>query len=236
MWIAEVYCEFVILNIYQHFFVGGGIAATFCGAFDSRCSFIINDNLVTGSCTEWYVSALHCISSMKLLSYIRWNCEGSLWILYMPLLLVVQVQSTLLLQLNYRGAQTLDEKFPSGGMSMRDMHECDWLRGRYGVYNIFNKHQLYVLNCSSSWNCDEWWAGGNQFSQHTRRCLHITFWKWFLHTTLVSSVLTSPYALPTGVAHYHYIHQQCLDKGWCWSYLGRSQRSVHGAAAPEACV
>ena len=31
------------------------IAATFCGAIESRCSFIIKDSLSTGSCTEWYV-------------------------------------------------------------------------------------------------------------------------------------------------------------------------------------
>ena len=61
-------------------------------------------------------------------------------------------------------------------------------------------------------------------------CLHITFWKWFLHTTLVSSLLTSLYVLPTGVALHHYIHQQCLDKWWCWSHLGKSQRSVHYTA------
>ena len=30
---------------------------TFCGAIESRCSFIINinDSLLTGSCTEWYL-------------------------------------------------------------------------------------------------------------------------------------------------------------------------------------
>ena len=31
------------------------IAATFCGAIESRCSFIIKDSLLTWSCTEWYV-------------------------------------------------------------------------------------------------------------------------------------------------------------------------------------
>ena len=28
---------------------------TFCGAIESRCSFIIKDSRSTGSCTEWYL-------------------------------------------------------------------------------------------------------------------------------------------------------------------------------------
>ena len=43
-------------HLYQNFtLLGGGIAATFCGAIESRCSFIIKDSFSTGSCTEWYV-------------------------------------------------------------------------------------------------------------------------------------------------------------------------------------
>lgn len=34
---------------------GGGITATFCEAIISRCTLIINDDLLTVSCTEWYV-------------------------------------------------------------------------------------------------------------------------------------------------------------------------------------
>ena len=43
--------------------------------------------------------------------------------------------------------------------------------------------------------------------------------KRLFHTTLVSCALNSPYILPTGVVLYHNVHQQSLDKGWCWSHL-----------------